>query len=254
MNGDRTGSARLEEITKPAEVAAQQEVERILGSADVSTYAYSDVAEAAGQIGTSYRESLGEPIWAVSLGIGLPNSVVDRLKPSSAEAAMLYKHHAYDVVNFRLDLVASHLAQAIQGGGFVALPVPASQTVDWQALCSLFPHKTAAHLAGLGWIGKNCLLITPQYGARVRFATVLTNLPLEPSAKRIESKCGTCTECVDICPVQAFTGRPFRESEAREVRFAASSCSEHLAAQKDRIGVDVCGLCLYICPFGRTHS
>ncbi len=241
-------------MTKPAKVAAQQEVQRILESAHVSKFGYSEVSSVADQISVRYREPLGEAIWAASLGIALPNPVVDRLQSLSAEAALLYKHHAYDVINLRLDLVASHLAEAIQAAGFVALPVPASQTVDQKALRSIFPHKTAAHLAGLGWIGKNCLLITPQFGPRMRFATVLTDLQLEPSSKRIESRCGSCTECVDICPVQAFTGRSFREVEARELRFTASRCSEHLAAQKDRIGLDVCGLCLYICPYGKTHA
>ena len=237
---------------KPAELPVGQKIERILGAAGVSTYGYSDVTEEAWQIATSHREVFDGDIWAVSMLIDLPNSVVDRLTSLSAEVAALYQHHAYDIINFRLDLAASYLAQAIQERGFTALPVPASQRTNQQALTSLFPHKTAAHFAGLGWIGKSCLLITPQYGPRVRLATVLTDLPLTSRAERMESRCGGCTQCVDICPAKAIIGKPFLESEGREMRFDATACGEHRAAQRDRIGTDVCGLCLHVCPFGRS--
>ena len=242
------------EVAMRTAAPAQRQIEQILGSAGVSVYGYADVTGATSQLAAAGREAFPGAVWAVSIGIALPNSIVDRLASQSAEVSALYKHHAYDVINARLDLVTSHLAQAIEERGFTSLPVPASQRTDQQTLGSLFPHRTAAHLAGLGWIGKSCLLVTPQYGPRVRLATVLTDLPLQPIAERIESRCGGCTQCFDICPVQAFTGRPFHESEAREMRFDATACNDHMAEQKELIGSDVCGLCLYICPFGRARS
>jgi epoxyqueuosine reductase QueG len=168
--------------------------------------------------------------------------------------ALLYKHHAYDLVNQRLDHIASPLAGLIQRTGYRALPIPASQTLDDERLCGLFSHKMAAHLAGLGWIGRSCMLITPQAGPRVRWATVLTDAPLQATGGPMEQRCGTCQECVEICPVQAYTGEPYRLGEPREVRFAAQKCDKYFDTIQEIKGVPVCGLCLYVCPHGRGNG
>jgi epoxyqueuosine reductase len=114
---------------------------------------------------------------AVSIGIALSRSIVDQL-PRRVEwpVAVSYRH-MYDTVNQRLDLLASHVAGLLQQQGFQAFPVPASKRIDDQRICAAFSHKLAAHLAGLGWIGKSCLLITPQAGPRVRWVSVLTGRP-----------------------------------------------------------------------------
>jgi epoxyqueuosine reductase QueG len=190
---------------------------------------------------------------AVSIGIALPHAVVDQL-PRRAEraAAASYRRHGYDIINGRLDLVASRLGGLLDGMGFKALPIAASQQVDDERLCGRFSHKLAAHLAGLGWIGKNCMLITPERGPRVRWATVLTDAPLEATGKAAEPRCGTCVECVTICPVGAYTGQPFRPEEPREARFDAAKCDRYFDELRDgEIGLAVCGMCLYICPYGR---
>lgn len=190
---------------------------------------------------------------AVSVGVALMHPLVDML-PGHAEdrlVGMNYRHHAYDVVNLRLDQLAARLSSAIQGAGARALPVPASQTVDEERLCGIFSHKLAAHLAGLGWIGKSCALITPEAGPRVRWATVLTDAPLDPTGGPVEEQCGSCRECVDACPPQAFTGEPFRPGESREARFAAHECRRYQDEVKKRTGCSVCGMCVYACPHGR---
>ena len=190
---------------------------------------------------------------AVSLGIALLHPIVDQL-PQRAERAVAahYRHHAYDLVNQRLDLVASRLSGVLQREGYRALPIPASQRVDDERICAAFSHKLAAHLAGLGWIGKSCLLVTPQAGPRVRWATVLTDAPLSVTSQPMDERCGDCQECVKICPVQAFTGRPFREDEPREARYDAAKCDRYFARLREQnADLAVCGLCLYVCPYGR---
>lgn len=190
---------------------------------------------------------------AISVGISLHHPVVDQLpQRANRGVAMTYRHHAYDVVNQRLDHIASRLSSLLQRQGYRALPVPASQTVDDEGLCSIFSHKMAAHLAGLGWIGKSCLLVTPQVGPRVRWATVLTNAFSGAAGEPMTERCGACRECVDICPLGAFTGQPFRAHEPREVRYAAHKCKRYFNAMRETSDVAVCGMCLYICPFGRN--
>ena len=72
-------------------------------------------------------------------------------------------------------------------------------------LRGLFPHKKAAVLAGLGFIGKNCLFISKDYGARVRLATVLTDLSL-PQGSIMESGCENCDRCIRACECGALYG------------------------------------------------
>lgn len=94
---------------------------------------------------------------AVSIGIALLNPIVDQL-PNRAEKAMAieYRHHAYDVINERLDCITSRISSILQKEGYRAYPVPASKRADDERICAIFSHKLAAHLAGLGWIGKCC--------------------------------------------------------------------------------------------------
>lgn len=188
---------------------------------------------------------------AVVMGIRLPDSIVDLLEDGDDEGAILYRHTTYDVVNTALDQVALRVANLLQREGYAAFPVPASKRTDDEQICGIFSQKLAAHLAGLGWIGKNCLLITPTYGPRVRWVTVLTDAPLEPTGSPLEPRCGKCTACVDICPAGAFTGRGFSPDEHREARFDAAACDRYLTEQETKQGVAVCGLCLWVCPHGR---
>jgi len=189
---------------------------------------------------------------AISFGIALLHSIVDQLpQRTDRSMAMNYRHHSYDVVNQRLDHIASRLSSLLQREGHRALPIPASQTVDDERLSGVFSNKMAAHLAGLGWIGKSCLLVTPEVGPRARWATVLSDAPLEVTGEPMEERCGDCGECVEICPPRAFTGRPFREEEPRDVRYAAHKCRRYFTKMEKTAGSSVCGLCLYVCPHGR---
>ena len=192
---------------------------------------------------------------ALSIGIELQHHLVDPL-PNQDDLAVVisYRHHAYDVINQRLDHITSLLSGKIQAWGYKTCPVPASQTVDYQRNIGIFSNKLAASLAGLGWIGKSCLLVTPAAGPRVRWATVLTTAPFAASGTMLEQRCGECRECVDICPAQAFSGTSFNPAEAREVRFATHKCRAHLNAREEQTGFSVCGLCLYVCPHGRKAA
>jgi len=190
---------------------------------------------------------------AVSIGVALPHPIVDQLPNRDQIAvARLYRHHAYDVINLRLDHIASRIGSFLQREGHRTLPIQAAQMVDDEKHLGLVSNKLSAHLSGLGWIGKNCLLVTPENGPRVRWITVLTEAPLVPTGQSMEVRCGDCRECVDICPTQAFTGRQFREDEHRDLRFDTHKCDRYLEQLKEKMGVGVCGMCLYVCPHGRN--
>jgi epoxyqueuosine reductase QueG len=191
---------------------------------------------------------------AISIGIALPNVIVDKIKDQNDLAArMNYGHHSYTVINQRLDFVASLLASHIQKSGYSVYPVPASQTVDAERSLSVFSHKIAAHLSGLGWIGKSCMLITSRNGPRVRWASILTDVPLEATGEKTQEKCGNCTACIKICPAEAYSGRPFVETEHRDMRLNPQKCLDYTSELRNSTGNGNCGLCLYVCPHGRTN-
>ncbi len=188
---------------------------------------------------------------ALTAGIDLPDSLANILSEYKDDTGEMLYHHYYDVINRELDRIALHLAISLQKKGYKALPIPASLRTDTIRIYGLFSHKLAAYLAGMGWIGKSCLLVTPEHGPRVRWVTVLTNAPLLPTRKPLESRCGECRECVENCPAQAFTGRIFHKEEPREARFDAAACDRLIASRRVKSGVEVCGNCVWVCPFGK---
>lgn len=191
---------------------------------------------------------------AVSFAIRLVDGVVNELFRHEDPVAIYTYRELYHTVNRNLDRISLLIAKRIQEAGFQAYPI-FNITINSRKLMGSLSHKLAAHLAGLGWIGKSCLLITPEYGPRIRWGTVLTNAPLPASASPlIPQQCGDCRECVDICPQRAFTGVPFNPSEPRDVRFRAHLCRQYMDRRKESLGEGICGLCVYICPHGRKGS
>jgi epoxyqueuosine reductase QueG len=122
-------------------------------------------------------------------------------------------------------------------------------------LQSTFPHKTAATKAGLGWIGKNALLVTNDFGCGVRLGTVLTDAPVITGEPVTESKCGDCTLCMDACPYNAIRGKNWYPGISRDSLLNASLCNE----KREEMGVTLgykhpCGLCLQVCPVGKDDK
>ena len=187
---------------------------------------------------------------AISHGFTLTDGIVNTLAHhKNIPALHTYRHYVYQIVNPRLDSISLTLAQALDKAGFQSYIVPASQTVDRTRLVGVFSHKLAAHLAGLGWIGKSALLITPEHGPRVRWGTVLTDAPLE-AGRPVDENCRDCDECVKGCPAHAFTGQAFDQPRLRSEIFAVEACDRYLRERETFRRV--CGMCVYICPFGRN--
>ncbi|MEZ5870742.1 MAG: reductive dehalogenase domain-containing protein [Nitratireductor sp.] len=114
--------------------------------------------------------------------------------------------------------------------------------------------------AGLGDYGRNQLVITPQYGPRLRFSKIFTSLPLladEPKRHGIADYCAICTKCADQCPPKAL---PFGEPDAKQlnpssiagVRKWTADC-EKCFGYWARIKSD-CAICMRVCPFNRDFS
>ncbi|KPK29765.1 MAG: hypothetical protein AMK70_15300 [Nitrospira bacterium SG8_35_1] len=148
--------------------------------------------------------------------------------------------HNYRMTNWTLDLTAAKLSIAIQNRGFSALPIPASQIVDWEKQTAHLSHKMVAIRAGMGWIGRNNLLVHPEYGSKIRLATILTDMPLEAD-RPLEQDCGECRKCIDVCPVKAISDSHTDWNKA--------ACLEKLKyfAKVHNVGQYICGLCVKVC-------
>jgi epoxyqueuosine reductase QueG len=148
--------------------------------------------------------------------------------------------------------------RSLKSRGYRALAIPPDSDrkkgTFISKLYSLFNHKMAATSAGLGWIGKNGLLISPDYGPRLSLVTVLTDAPLEPDTPMEYSLCGDCTLCMQYCPSQAITGAEWSRSSPFVELVKLGACRSHKAAKRLTDGKPNCGLCINICPYGREKT
>jgi epoxyqueuosine reductase len=213
----------------------------LAGVADLTT-AYDAIATCAD------RRLLPFPR-AVSFAVAFPRSVIDELTHGPSHTYL----HYYRAVNTLIDELSLRLTTAIEVRGFRAFPVPSSQRTGKHRLDSIFPHRVAAYLAGLGWIGKSGCLVNEKVGPRLRLGTVLTDAMLPPESPAA-ILCGDCTACRDACPAGAIKGRLFSPDVPLLERLDPSLCDTYQDKVRDRFGKRVCGLCLAACPFGRIDS
>lgn len=189
---------------------------------------------------------------AVSMAIALSNGVID---PIVDVPTPIYQQH-YLKVNLLLDDIALRVSGRIQEMGGKALPIPASQLLDLENWTSYLSHKAVAIAAGLGWQGKSLLLVTSDYGPRVRLVTVLTDLPLDPD-EPIKNLCAKCTECADACPVSAIKNvNTDRHYSTRDEALDFQKCVERVYDKNRQlpfIDSPICGVCIRACPQGKKR-
>ena len=196
--------------------------------------------------------SLQDLTAAVSVVVNLSDRIIDEINLAEGPT-QIYFHH-YRTVNTLLDSIAVKGMLQIQRWGYAAIAIPASQTLNESEplFRGRFPHRMAATRAGLGWIGKNGCLITPEYGPRVRLVTILTDMPLTVGIPIIEDHCGNCRRCAEACPAGALAGNTnWVPGLNREFLVDASLCSHYMKKSYQHIGRGaVCGICFRVCPWG----
>jgi len=163
----------------------------------------------------------------------------------------------YRRVNELLSLLGKKVSSFLEGKGFRAECFSATNTgIDWDTLSTNLPHKTVATRAGLGWIGKCALLITPEYGSAVRITSVLTDAELPAGTPKVHSDCRDCHACVDICPGNAVTGLDWEVGMSRDQLYDPFKCREVAQRwQREREGItdNICGMCIATCPWTQRY-
>ncbi len=188
---------------------------------------------------------------AISLLAGFRPAALRGVKNGPTEAY----YADYQRLNATLDTAAAALARHLERCGHHAVAVEATleeydDVADWGD-AGVFAHKTAATQAGLGWVGKTALFVSPLLGPKLRLATVFTDLDLAPGTPLTVSRCASCRRCVDACPAGAGRDVQWQAGMARDLLYDEKACELHLDDFPDLGGV--CGVCVAVCPFGRPE-
>jgi len=174
--------------------------------------------------------------YAISVGFHLSDAILEEVEN---QPTPLYFHH-YQRVNILLDTIGLIVTSTIQDLGYQVLSIPASQIVDWKTQKGHLSHKHLAWAAGLGWMGRNNLLVNEQFGSRIRLVSILTDLPLAINSPSIKD-CGSCMDCLSLCPAGAI--------KVRQEEFDHLRCYEQLRtfAKTLHFSHNICGVCVKAC-------
>ena len=164
-------------------------------------------------------------------------------------------HSSFQIASYALgndyhDIIPARLKQIVEFiEEQVGHPIPNRYYTDTGPIL----ERELAQRAGLGWIGKNSMLINPQAGSTFFLAEILLGIDLEPDDAFPTDHCGTCTRCLTACPTQCIL--PNRTIDARR-------CISYLTIElKDEIPEDLrpqigdwifgCDICQQVCPWNR---
>jgi epoxyqueuosine reductase len=179
--------------------------------------------------------------------IGLPVSL-----PIVESAPSIWYHELYRTVNTLLDQAGYRIAAALTAEGYPSVWIPrdgyGSVSVLVERPVAFFSHRHAALLAGLGNFGTNNMLLTPEFGPRVRFASILTSAEIAPDPVLEKPLCIRCQRCVKACPVHALNGDDYPLGLTDK-----KTCATRSEALLKR-SISPCGICIKVCPVGKDRK
>ncbi|HZN97094.1 MAG TPA: tRNA epoxyqueuosine(34) reductase QueG [Gemmatimonadales bacterium] len=171
-----------------------------------------------------------------------PDEESDRLPPRIAKYARGEDYHR--VTRRRLDLLAEFLRQ--NGATLARSYVDAGPV----------PERELAQRAGLGWIGKNTMLVSPVHGSFVFIGSVFTDLALPHDEPFEADRCGSCTRCLDACPTEAFV-EPRMLDATRCISYLTieqkGPIPQELAGKLEGYAFG-CDICNDVCPWNHRFA
>ena len=223
------------------------ELEQILRASGADIVGFADLRGLSPDV----RENLP---FGISIAVSLNATVVANIKEGPTEAY----DKEYQRANVLLDSLGERTAQFLREHGHGAKFWPSSNHSRYSSatLSMLLPHKTVATRAGMGWIGKNALLINTDFGSAIRITSVLTDAVLPAGVPTDSSQCGKCSECVTACPVHAVAGENWTAGMERACLVDASTCrtnAENMTIARIGYPKTICGICIPVCPWTQRY-
>lgn len=183
-----------------------------------------------------------DPQSIIAIAIAYPSKLKDAPKSEPGARRGILSRSAWGqdyhhVLRDRLARLEAWLRERVPG-------FRAESMVDTGALVD----RAVAERAGIGWSGKNCAIITPEFGSWVYLGEMITNLPLPPD-EPITDQCGSCTKCIDACPTGALVG-PGELNAQRCVSFLTQTKGFVEDELMRKIGNRLygCDTCQIVCP------
>ena len=205
----------------------------------------------------NFKEWIPEKFWPQSIYpeaktvvvIGLPIQL-----PIVETAPSIYYHELYETVNALLDQKAYEIANFLTLKGYPSIYLPRDGYKDINAILknpyAFFSHKHAAYLAGLGSFGQSNVVLTREYGPRVRFTSIFTTANIKPDPIISEELCTRCMQCAVNCPVEAISTEITGEEFPKPVDKIA--CAKHSKELRKEYK-SPCGICIKHCPVGKDR-
>ena len=206
-------------------------------------------------------KKFGEYRFGISVGKRLDDNIIDAIE--NGPTLEYYDH--YKQINNDLAELAEKIKKDLLKNGIDSMAIQPTSTISSKEVDLHYPtltfslsHKMVATRAGLGWIGKTDLFISPEFGPRLRLVSLLMKQkPNKVSFPVEESRCGKCNVCVKRCPAQAANGKSWNVNVHRDTFFDAHKCREKCAElAKKRLSIDkqICGICVSVCPIGNNSQ
>jgi len=214
------------------------------------------------ELPNKFKDWIPEEFWPQSIYpeaktvvvIGLPVQL-----PIVETAPSIYYHELYKTVNILLDIKAYEISNYLTGKGYPSIYLPRDGYGDIEVLLkkpiSFFSHKHAAYLAGMGSFGKNNVILTEEYGPRVRFTSIFTTAKIEGDPISGEDLCTHCNRCVIHCPVNAIPEK--MESKDGSEDYPLSMDKILCATRSKKLRKEFrspCGICIKVCPVGKDRK
>lgn len=190
--------------------------------------------------------------YGISYGININTKIIEGI----SEGPTNEYYEAYNNINSNLDSITKGCEEYIRKLGYNSIGQTSTYVTSDNNLTTALPHKTVATRAGLGWIGKNALLVTPEYGSAIRLASVITDMPINTNLPINESKCGACNNCTKACPAMAIKGALWNINSVRDDLLNAFACrkkARELMLKNVGIETAICGKCIEVCPYTKAY-
>ncbi len=213
------------------------------------------------ELPNKFREWIPEEFWPQSIFpeaktvvvIGLPVQL-----PIVETAPSIFYHELYKTVNILLDSKAYEISNYLTERGYPSIYLPRDGYGDIDILLknpmAFFSHKHAAYLAGMGSFGENNVILTEEYGPRVRFTSIFTTAKIEGDIITGEDLCTHCHRCATECPVNAIKEVELtEESEESPLPMNKIACANRSKKLRKNY-TSPCGICIKVCPVGRDRK